>query len=55
VLLTAFVVIERRAARPLIPPHTWKVTSLVSGTTVMLGVTGILVGTVFLCSIFSRR
>jgi EmrB/QacA subfamily drug resistance transporter len=52
VLLTAFILIERRAARPLIPPHTWKVTTLVSGTTVMLGVTGILVGTVFLCSIF---
>ncbi len=52
VLLSAFVLIERRAARPLVPPHTWKVTTLVSGTTVMLGVTGILVGTVFLCSIF---
>jgi EmrB/QacA subfamily drug resistance transporter len=52
VLLSTFVLIERRAARPLVPPHTWKVTTLVSGTTVMLGVTGILVGTVFLCSIF---
>ncbi len=52
VLLSAFVLIERRAARPLVPPHTWKVTTLVSGTTVMLGVTGLLVGTVFLCSIF---
>ena len=40
------------AARPLVPPHTWKVTTLVSGTTVMLGVTGLLVGTVFLTSIF---
>jgi EmrB/QacA subfamily drug resistance transporter len=51
-LLTAFVLIERRAPRPLVPPHTWKVTNLVSGTTVMLGVTGLLVGTVFLCSVF---
>jgi EmrB/QacA subfamily drug resistance transporter len=51
-LAIAFVVMERRAAHPLVPPHTWKVTSLVSGTTVMLGVTGILVGTVFLTSIF---
>jgi EmrB/QacA subfamily drug resistance transporter len=51
-LLAAFVVMERRAANPLVPPHTWKVTTLVSGTTVMLGVTGILVGTVFLTSIF---
>jgi EmrB/QacA subfamily drug resistance transporter len=51
-LLTAFAVVERHAAQPLVPPHTWKVTSLVSGTTVMLGVTGILVGAVFLTSIF---
>jgi EmrB/QacA subfamily drug resistance transporter len=51
VLLTAFIRIERRAARPLVPPHTWKVTTLVSGTTVMLGATALLVGTVFLTSI----
>ena len=51
-LLGAFVVVERRAARPLVPPHTWKVRSLVSGTAVMLGVMGLLVGTVFLCSVF---
>ena len=51
-LLTAFVRIERQAARPLVPPHTWKVTTLVSGTTVMLGATALLVGTVFLTSIF---
>jgi hypothetical protein len=51
-LLTAFVRIERHAARPLVPPHTWKVTTLVSGTTVMLGATALLVGTVFLTSIF---
>lgn len=51
-LLAAFVLIERRAQRPLVPPHTWRVTTLVSGTMVMLGVTGILVGTVFLASIF---
>ena len=51
-LAVAFILMERRAASPLVPPHTWKVKSLVSGTTVMLGVTGILVGTVFLTSIF---
>jgi EmrB/QacA subfamily drug resistance transporter len=51
-LLTAFAVIERRAARPLIPTHTWMIRTLVSGTTVMLGVSGILVGAVFLTSIF---
>jgi len=52
VLLAAFVRIERGAARPLVPPHTWKVSTLVSGTTVMLGATALLVGTVFLTSIF---
>jgi EmrB/QacA subfamily drug resistance transporter len=52
VLLSAFAVIERRSARPLVPPHTWKIRTLVSGTTVMLGVTGLLVGAVFLTSIF---
>jgi EmrB/QacA subfamily drug resistance transporter len=51
-LLAASVTLERRAAKPLFPPHVWKVRTLVSGTTVMLGVTGILVGTVFLTSIF---
>ncbi|HEV7655560.1 MAG TPA: MFS transporter [Mycobacteriales bacterium] len=51
-LLAAFVLVERRVPRPLVPPHTWKIRTLVSGTTVMLGVTGLLVGTVFLTSIF---
>ena len=52
VLLAAFARIETRAARPLLPPHTWKVQTLVSGTTVMLGITGLLVAAVYLCSIF---
>ena len=52
VLLVAFLKLEQRAAKPLFPPHIWKLQSLVSGTAVMLGVTGILVGTVFLTSIF---
>ena len=51
-LLAVFVAIERHAPRPLVPPHTWSVKSLVSGTAVMLGVTGLLVGAVFLTSIF---
>ena len=52
VLLVGFLGLERRAASPLFPPHVWKLDSLVSGTGVMLGVTGILVGAVFLTSIF---
>ena len=50
--LSGFLAIERRVASPLIPPHTWKVTTLVAGTGVMLGATGIVVGTIFLTSIF---
>lgn len=53
-LLVAFLTLERRAAKPLFPPHVWKLKTLVSGTAVMLGVTGILVGTVFLTSIFMQ-
>ncbi len=52
VLLGAFIKLEQHATKPLFPPHIWKLQALVSGTTVMLGVTGILVGTVFLTSIF---
>lgn len=51
-LLSAFTVIERRSSQPLVPPHTWKVKTLVSGTAVMVGITGLLVGAVFLTSIF---
>lgn len=51
-LAAAFAVREKKAPNPLVPPRTWRVRSLVCGTVVMLGVTGILVGTVFLVSIF---
>jgi EmrB/QacA subfamily drug resistance transporter len=53
-LLVAFLKLEQRASKPLFPPHVWKLNALVSGTAVMLGVTGILVGTVFLSSIFMQ-
>jgi len=51
-LLAVFTRIERRAAQPLIPPHTRQVGLLAAGTAVMLGVTGVLVGAVFLTSIY---
>lgn len=51
-LLVGFGFIERRVAHPLVPPHTWRIKTLVSGTGVMLGVTGLLVGAVFLGSVF---
>ena len=54
VLLTGFVQIERRVRRPLVPPHTWRVRSLVAGTATMAGVTAVLVGVIFLTSIFCQ-
>jgi EmrB/QacA subfamily drug resistance transporter len=54
-LLGAFAAIERRAHRPLVPMATWRVRSLVSSATVMLGTTGILVGTFFLNSLLLQN
>jgi EmrB/QacA subfamily drug resistance transporter len=54
ILLTAFARIERRARTPLVPPHTWHIRSLVAGTATMAGVTAVLVGVIFLTSIFCQ-
>jgi len=54
-LLTAFGVIERRVAAPLVPPRTWTVRSLVSASVVMAGVTGVVVGAIFLTSLYLQR
>jgi EmrB/QacA subfamily drug resistance transporter len=54
-LLATFVVVERAAARPLVPPSIWRIRSLTSSATIMLGVTAILVGTFFLGSLFIQR
>jgi EmrB/QacA subfamily drug resistance transporter len=52
VLLTAFARWERRAADPLVPPSTWRMRSLVSASAVMAGVTGLVVGAIFLSSLY---
>jgi EmrB/QacA subfamily drug resistance transporter len=54
-LLTSFGVVERWAGRPLVPPQTWHSRSLVAGALVMLGATGILVGTFFLNSLYLQN
>jgi MFS family permease len=54
-LLSVFAAIERRARRPLIPAATWRVRSVVSSAVVMLGATGMLVGTFFLNSLFLQN
>jgi hypothetical protein len=51
-LLVTFARIERRAASPLVPPATWRIRSLVSASAVMAGVTGVVVGAIFLTSLY---
>jgi EmrB/QacA subfamily drug resistance transporter len=51
-LLAAFAVAERSARRPLVPSRIWRSRSLVAGLAVMLGATGVLIGTFFLNSLF---
>jgi EmrB/QacA subfamily drug resistance transporter len=52
VLLTAFARLERRTPDPLVPPATWRIRSLISASAVMAGVTGIVVGAIFLTSLY---
>ena len=54
-LLAAFIGIERRGAKPLVPPATWRVRSLVSSAVVMLGTTGILVGAFYLNTLYLQN
>jgi EmrB/QacA subfamily drug resistance transporter len=55
VLLAAFAVAERVTQQPLLPPSTWRNRPLVAGAVVMLGATGLLVGTFFLNSLFLQE
>jgi EmrB/QacA subfamily drug resistance transporter len=54
-LLATFATIERSTAHPLLPAPTWRVRSLVAGAAVMLGATGIMVGTLFLNSLYLQN
>ena len=54
-LLVAFAHIERKVTNPLVTPHIWKLRSLVSASAVMAGVTGALVGVIFLSSLFLQQ
>ena len=55
VLLAGFAAVERSTRRPLVPAHLWRTRSLVAGVVVMLGATGILVGTFFLNSLYLQQ
>jgi len=54
-LLAGFALIERRSGAALVPADTWRMRSLVSASTVMAGVTGIVVGAIFLLSLYLQR
>ena len=53
--LAAFLGIECRGAKPLVPPATWRVRSLVSSAAVMLGTTGVLVGAFYLNTLYLQN
>jgi EmrB/QacA subfamily drug resistance transporter len=51
-LLATFTRVEAGSRRPLVPPAIWRVRSLIGSAAVLLGITGILVGTFFLNSLY---
>jgi EmrB/QacA subfamily drug resistance transporter len=53
--LAAFAFIERSSSKPLVPPATWRSRSLVASAVLVLGVTGILVGTFFLNTFYLQE
>src|SRR5215470_6072621 len=55
ILLAGFAAVERSARRPLVPAQLWRHRSLVAAMLVMLGATGILVGTFFLNSLYLQQ
>lgn len=54
-LLSLFAVNERRVHQPLLSPATWRIRSLVSSAAVMLGASGVLVGTFFINSLLLQQ
>lgn len=54
-LLAMFSHLERRSGNPLVPPATWRIRSLVSASAVMAGVTGVVVGAIFLSSLYLQH
>jgi EmrB/QacA subfamily drug resistance transporter len=54
-LLAGFALVERRTAAPLVPPHAWRIRSLIGASAVMAGVTGAVVGAIFLTSLYLQR
>jgi EmrB/QacA subfamily drug resistance transporter len=55
VLLAGFAANERKVADPIVPPATWRIRSLVSASVVMAGVTGAVVGVIFLSTLYLQQ
>lgn len=55
ILLAGFALRERHATAPIVPPATWRIRSLVTASIVMAGVTGAVVGAIFLSSLFLQQ
>jgi EmrB/QacA subfamily drug resistance transporter len=54
-LLTAFALVERRVAQPIVPPSTWRIQSVVSGNAVYLGASAVMGGAFFLTTLYIQR
>jgi EmrB/QacA subfamily drug resistance transporter len=54
-LLTAFGVNEHAVEDAIVPPATWRIRSLVSASAIMSGVTGAVVGAIFLSSLYLQQ
>jgi EmrB/QacA subfamily drug resistance transporter len=52
--LAAFALIERSVSEPLVAPAIWRERALISGAATILGISGILVGTFFLLSVYTQ-
>jgi EmrB/QacA subfamily drug resistance transporter len=54
-LFVVFLGIERRVSAPLVPGHVWQIRSLMSASTIMAGITGAVVGAIFLTSLYLQQ
>jgi EmrB/QacA subfamily drug resistance transporter len=53
-LLAAFAFVERSVREPLVAPAIWRERALISGAAMILGISGILVGSFFLISLYTQ-
>ncbi len=54
ILLAGFAMIERSVSEPLVSPGVWRERTLISGAAIILGISGVLVGSFFLLSVYAQ-